>query len=91
MAKTAPTGWAQPIYMVREITEEDCRLHPLIHTLPPRNSLQNVGGGIQRASNLMMTITDGATALLRQVIRIKTTGKPDSTLGADMCALLETA
>ena len=64
---------------------------PLIHSFPGGNSLQNVGGGLQRASNSLVKIADGATALLSQVIRIKTTGKPDSTLGADMCALLETA
>jgi hypothetical protein len=28
----------------------NCGLHPLIHTLPPENLLQDVGGGSQRAN-----------------------------------------
>jgi len=32
-------------------SHQKCRLHPLIHTIPFENSLQDVGGGSQEASD----------------------------------------
>ena len=33
------------------LSQQKCKLHPLIHTIPFENSLQDVGGGSQEASD----------------------------------------